>query len=364
MTVDSGRRALYLGFVGTREVLTAVPRDFARILGRSAKPRLRMEPGVNRDADATQIALYVHYSATGQISEMVRCQVKLLAQFGFSIVFISMSDVIPRDDWQAIRQLAALVVQRPNFGLDWGAWRDLIPEVQRRWSTPTELLLVNDSVLGPIHPLAPAIDSMRAGGPGLFGLTESLQGGAHLQSYMLLIRGKAAVEDVMLFLRTLRISSSKWIMVRMSEVRLSRWMRRRGHRVAAVFGYERLVRATIADPDERRKLIALYWKPQNLAPISTEAVIAALHFWPQNPTHHLWRVLVTKFHFPFVKTELIRRNPTAVSGVLNWPDLVPPESPCTLPVIKAHLATLTATDADKSVTTPDVPPDTSPDRTA
>jgi Rhamnan synthesis protein F len=341
-TSGTWRRTLFHTFIAVREVMTAVPRDVARSLRKRSVPWLRMESGIHPNPGAARIALYVHYSATGRISEMVRYQVSLLGNFGFSIVFISMSDQIPEADWEAVRQLAALVVQRPNFGLDFGAWRDVMPEIRRRWPVPLELLLANDSVLGPIHPLAPAIEAMRAGGDGLFGLTESLQGGPHLQSYMLLARGAPAVEDMMRFVQNLHVSSSKWILVRMGEVRLSRWMRRRGHRVAALFGYERLTRATIADPEERKRLQATYRRLQNLEQLSTEAAIAALHRWPLNPTHHLWRVLATQFDFPFLKTELIRRNPVHLPGVAEWRTLVPPDSPCPPEVIEAHLATLEA----------------------
>jgi hypothetical protein len=334
------RRLLYSSYIAAREVLTALPRDAARALRRKKTPALRMEPGIRPDADATRIALYVHYSATGQISEMVRRQLDLLGQVGFSIVFISMADGIPDADWQSVRQLAALVVQRPNFGLDFGAWRDLLPEVRRRWSVPQALLLANDSVLGPIHPLAPAIEAMRAGGDGLFGLTESLQGGVHLQSYMLLARGTAAVGDLMHFVQNLPVSHSKWLLVRMGEVRLSRWMRRRGHRVAALFSYDRLVRATVADPEERSRLQLVYRRFHDFERLSTEAAVMALHRWPLNPTHHLWRVLAVQFSYPFLKTELIRRNPARLPGVTDWKTLVPSDSPCPLAVLEAHIATL------------------------
>ena len=206
-----------------------------------------MEPGVDPAADATRIALYVHYAATGRISDMVRFQLAQLSNLGFGIVFISMAANIPEDDWQAVRQVCALVAQRRNFGLDFGAWRDLLPEVRRRWPVLDELMLANDSVLGPVRPLAPVIAAMRAGGDGLFGLTESLQGGAHLQSYMLLARGQTVVGDLMGFVGRLYISHSKWLLVQMGEVRLARWMRRRGHRVAALFGYDRVVRVAVAD---------------------------------------------------------------------------------------------------------------------
>jgi lipopolysaccharide biosynthesis protein len=341
---------LYHAFVAVREVLTAIPLDLPRAL-RGPLVQFRMDPGVRPDPGATRIALYVHYSPSGCISEMVRCHLRLLRALGFSVVFISMSDRIVEHDWQAVRDLAALVVQRRNFGLDFGAWRDLMPEIRRRWSVPHELLLMNDSILGPIHPLAPTIDTMRAGGDGLFGMTESLQGGPHLQSYLLLARGLPAVEDLMRFVRNLYVSHSKWLLVRMGEVRLSRWMRRRGHRVAALFSYDRLVRATVADPTERRRLQVVYRRLRNLDQISNDDAVRALYHWPLNPTHHLWRVLAKQFDYPFLKTELIRRNPARLPGVTEWRTIVPPNSPCSLPVIEAHLATLETTiqEADETI---------------
>ena len=52
------------------------------------------------------------------------------------------------------------------------------------------------------------------------------------------------------FLQALYVSHSKGCWCRW-EIRLARWMRRRGHRVAALFGYDRLVQAAVADPAER-----------------------------------------------------------------------------------------------------------------
>jgi len=48
-------------------------------------------------------------------------------------------------------------------------------------------------------------------------LTESLQGGAHLQSYMLLARGRAVVQDLAHFVQTMRISHSKWLLIQMGR---------------------------------------------------------------------------------------------------------------------------------------------------
>ncbi|WP_204267400.1 hypothetical protein, partial [Escherichia coli] len=72
---------------------------------------------------------------------------------------------------------------------------------------------------------------------GVFGLTESLQGGPHLQSYFVLGHGRRATEDMAGFLRGLRLSFSKWITVQRGEIALTAAMRQR-HFVAAVIDHE------------------------------------------------------------------------------------------------------------------------------
>jgi hypothetical protein len=320
------------------EFASALPHDTMRIL--RPAPALRVQPGAEPAADASRIALYVHYSPIGQVSDMVRRQIELLRRAGFAVVFISMAPSIPDDDWDAVRRLSALVVQRENFGLDFGAWHDVLPEVRRRWANPDELMLVNDSVLGPIHPLEPVIAAMRSGGDGLFGLTENLEGGVHLQSYMLLARGQGAVADLIRFLQRMRISHAKWLVIQRGEIRLARWMRRRGHRVAALFGYARLVHAVVADRPERRRLAASHGRLADLDQVSDAAATALLYQWPLSPMHHLWHILATRFGGPFLKTELILRNPWQMPGVDAWPAVVPPDAPCSVAVIQAHLATM------------------------
>jgi hypothetical protein len=300
------------------EATTSLPRDAIHAL--SGRAALRIEPGAQGQATAISIALYVHFSVSGEISQMVLGQIGWLQRAGFAVVFISMSKVIPDDDWQAVQQLCALVVQRQNFGRDFGAWRDLIPEISHRWSTIQELMLVNDSNLGPFYSLEPVLAALRSGGNGLFGLTESRQGSVHLQSYLLLARGNAAANDLMEFIRRMYISHSKWLLIRMGELRLTPWMRRRGHRVAALFGYDRLIAAVQNDPAERA------WIGRN-----------DVQNWPLNPTHHLWHVLLTRFDFPFIKTELILHNPGRLPRVMDWPTVIPADAPCSLLDVQRHL---------------------------
>ncbi|HEY8289953.1 MAG TPA: rhamnan synthesis F family protein, partial [Acetobacteraceae bacterium] len=319
------------------EVAAALPLDLARRLRTPRGAGMQIDTGDCCDPAARSVALYVHYAASGQISAMVLRQLRIIAGAGFAIVFISNAGDIPEEQWQGVRAEVALAIRRPNFGLDFGAWRDAMPEVQRRWPAIDELMLANDSVLGPIHALEPVLETMRTGGTGLFGLTESVQGGPHLQSYMLLARGPDAVADVMRFLRRLYVSHSKWLLIQFSELRLARWMRRRRHRVAAVFGYNRVVRAAVADPLQQQRLMATQPALKSLDQLAEDSKVAMLYQWPVNPTRHLWHILATRFAYPFVKTDLVLRGLSGHPDLDRWEEVVPPDAPCPLPLLRAHL---------------------------
>jgi hypothetical protein len=271
------------------------------------KTEIRTTAGGVLPARRGSLALYLHWSPDGRISDMVIGQVAQWREAGFDVAFIT-NTTPPPADWEAIGTRATLRISRANAGRDFGGWRDGLAVALDRFGTPDELLLANDSVLGPIRPLAPVVDALRGGGEGLFGLTESRGGGAHLQSYVLLARGAGAVADVGAYLAASRPTRSKWRLVQQGEIGLSRHMMARGHRVAALFGYDRL--AATADP----RLLAQYG-PRFTKP-------GALDRFPLNPAHHLWRMLVERFGFPYLKTELVLRNPGKLPGVEAWPDLV------------------------------------------
>jgi hypothetical protein len=288
--------------VGT-EVATAILLDRLRPL----QGGIRMVAAGHAPAQGESLALYMHWSPTGGVSDMVLGQLAAWRACGFDVVFVT-NAAPPPQDWDKAGQDTVLRVARDNVGRDFGAWRDALAIVLRDRPLPHELLLANDSVLGPLMPMAPVIAALRAGGGGLFGLTENRGGGPHLQSYALLARGGATVKDVAAHLATCQPSRSKWRLVQKGEIGLTRHMLARGHRVAALFGYDRITGSL--GPDDLRSLGPRFAEPH------------ALDRYPLNPTHHLWRVLIERFGFPFLKTELVRRNPGRLPGVDAWPELV------------------------------------------
>ncbi len=293
----------------------------AALLDRIAPQHPEILEASDGQAPATHsLALYLHWSPDGRISPMVRRQVRLWREAGFTCVFIT-NAAPPPADWEAIAVDCVLRIRRANIGRDFGAWRDAAALALQRFGTPRELLFTNDSVLGPFLPLAPLVDAWRAGGDGFFGLTESLGGGAHLQSYALLGRGEAAVAEMLNHLAGLKDSRSKWLLVQRGEIGLTQRMIRAGVPCWALFGQERL--AALASTATRERI----------APRHSSA--AAFARVPFNPCHHLWRELVEGMGFPYLKTELIRRNPGKLPGVEHWREVVPAAE---LPMIEEHLA--------------------------
>lgn len=311
-----------------------------RLEARRAQPDpiLRMEEGEDPMPAARSVAVFVQFSRDGVLTAMVRRQLEIYRRLGFAVVLVSNSPAFPEDSWQAARRLAALVVHRRNRGLDFGAWKDLVPVARGRWPGMDELLLANDSVLGPIRPLEPCLAAMRDGGPGFYGMLESIQGGPHMQSWFVLAHGRKAVGDLTDFLAAMRLSVSKWTIVQRGELRLARAMREAGNRVAALFGYATLVDIALREPAERAYLDRAL--PGLLEGDDRTALRDLLIERPLNPSQHLWRVLSGPAGCPFIKTELVRRNPGRLPEVETWPSLVPADSPCPVEELKAHLAAL------------------------
>jgi hypothetical protein len=282
-------------------------------------------PGADALAQSSSVAIFVHYAPTPTISSMVLSQLELYRILGFRILFVSTAPQFPTLVLKQVASRVALVVQRRNVGLDFGAWQDMLPFLDLGSNPLKELLLVNDSVCGPLRPLEPIVEDMRASGLGFFGMTESLAPVPHLQSYFLFARGEAAIGDVITFLARYKQSSYKSRVVRRGEIGLTTWMRHRGHAVAARFGYESVERTALESPVARQRLQRLF--PSLFAGLDKDQKTAfgqRLRHHPVNPAHSLWRELVEVCGFPFLKTELLLRNPIGVSDVDSWRRLLPP----------------------------------------
>jgi len=275
-----------------------------------------------------KVALFVHFDAGGRVAPAARDFIASLMKAGLDVVFVTNSEHILDEARAFLESHCAAILIRRNIGYDFGAWRDALDTLGLPRPETRAIFLVNDSVYGPfadLKPLLAAIDFERA---DLWGATESWQHSYHLQSFFLgcgeaVIRGQAWQD----FWRSVRpIPCKDWI-IRHCEIGFTGAMARGGARCAAIFPS-----ASLVDEREIERLERIIdedhaWRGKN-SRLHAEA-IHARHILRcmrrptnlLNPSVDLWRQLI-QAGYPFLKRELLLRNPTRVADVFEWEEVL------------------------------------------
>lgn len=245
-------------------------------------------------APGPHVAVLAHYDATGTVSAEVLGYIDALRDAGRS-VFVASNAPLSPDARAALQSRCAGWLTRANAGHDFSAWR----AAMLRFDVDAEtLLLVNDSLHGPIAPLGPLFDRMSFERADIWALTDSRQRAPHLQSYFLFAGPVALAHPAWAaFWAGIRpVRSREWA-IRAGELGFSRAMSAAGLRLAALWSIDTVLarhhaktpvtEAEAAHADDIKR---------------AEAAGHAL-----NPSIHLWRALLN-LGVPFAKRDLTGRN--------------------------------------------------------
>jgi lipopolysaccharide biosynthesis protein len=296
-----------------------------RSLTRSPRQIVKIWPG---DAQGItvgpRIALFVHFDGAGAVRPHVLRYLESLNELGLSIVFVTNSAFLRPDALESLKPFCAAVIIRRNVGYDFGAMREGLEQLTLPRPDTELLLIVNDSVYGPLQPLAEILDKVDFEKADMWGATESWQTRYHLQSYFL-VAGRRVLETEAWrsFWRNVRpVSSKPWIIERY-EIGLTQWLLRAGLRCAALWPYYDLVQdidPQLLEERKERRIVhdaAVHARRYQARHIRT----CVMQNRPLNPTSDLWRQLLNA-GFPFIKRELLRNNPGDVPDAADWRDVV------------------------------------------
>ena len=242
----------------------------------------------NDTAPARAVCLFAHYDATGGVQPYVAYYLRALRCAGWQ-VHLARSDERPLapGDRSLLEAAGAIVHLRPNAGLDFGAWQDLIRAGAA--DRADAILLANDSVLGPFVPLGPIRREMA--GFDVWGMVSSREGRRHLQSWFVSMTADAFGRDAVR-----RVFDQPFAAMTKEEIVLHGELG-----LSAAFEAEQL--------DIGARYVDMFrLRPAGLIPV--------------NPTHFHWRRLLRSGEVPFLKLELLRDNPSRVIGVGGWPDVL------------------------------------------
>lgn len=286
-------------------------------------------------AGARRVAVFVHYDRRGIVHEFVYRHLRQLANTGFSIIFVSNAPRLSDETRERLKPVCALILRRANVGYDFGAYKEgiaAIPDV-----TALDLLiLANDSVYGPLHHPARVLENMGPEGADVWGASDSWEHSFHLQSYFLVFHRAALVSpSFSRFWTSLTYVQSKTWIVRRYEIGLTRAMSRAGLRCRAAYPYRDAAAALVQavmdgafnDPtvDPVRKAYA-------------EQLFRAIDRGvPLNSTHFFWDHLIARMGFPFVKRDLLQKNPVRIPLLSYWERVIRDASDYDTDLILRHL---------------------------
>ena len=208
---------------------------------------------------AGRIAMLVLYQPTGlSASTFDTCRALLAG--GYAPLVISNAPLSDAEK-TGLAKISWRVVERPNFGYDFGAYRDGIRLIQTAGLSPDRLVLMNDSIWCEITPsLLSRIEGLEGDLTGLIQdekVKHDIRGGTptdrvHIESYFLMVSGnlwRSAAFNC--FWSEYPMSSFKQLTIKAGEIRFSHRMRQAGFHLNAVASRDRfLADLSRADNDE------------------------------------------------------------------------------------------------------------------
>jgi lipopolysaccharide biosynthesis protein len=300
---------------------------------RSRAPRIRRRWTGQRPLDgAERVVVLVHYSRRGAFLRYFRYMVEQLDNAGFAVIIVSNSPKLDPEAVEALLPRCALVLHRRNIGYDFGAWRDgilQIPDLARL----RHLVITNDSIFGPLHDLETVMTRCDPAQGDVWGITESFDTRYHLQSYFLLF-GNAVLRAPKFrkFWDDMRYIENKRVVIFKYEIGLSQLLLKAGFRLRALHPYRELtgtvLARSLADEMESHRLI-----DDHFANVLNQINAGR----PLNPTHYFWDDLVTAFECPFIKRDLLEKNPVGIPLLASWRSVIADASDYPVELIEEYL---------------------------
>ena len=185
-------------------------------------------------AMGSKVAVYVLFQPNG-VADSTYIALEYLRKHGFSILIASNASLSERDR-KKLAASAWTVVERPNFGYDFGAYRDSILYLRNQGIEPDHLLLMNDSTWFPLSLNSTALDHVMSVSAPFFGFVYKVENsklsklaGDHMESHFLSFR-KPALDCIEFkdFWTHYKMSSSRRRTIQIGEKGITRAMENAG----------------------------------------------------------------------------------------------------------------------------------------
>lgn len=205
----------------------------------------------------SKVALFLIWQPT-RLAPSVLATCRHLSAQGYAVLIVS-NHVLPKDALSDLRAETWTILERPNFGYDFGGYRDGLRLLQTLGVQPDRLVILNDSVWYPVYQADGLLAQAERSDADIAGTILRQRGDERfLESYFYSIQGhvlrSAAFTD---FWNTYRLTSNKYKVIRRGERGFSRAMLAAGFQLDGLFREPDFLSAlSSADPELVRSTLA------------------------------------------------------------------------------------------------------------
>lgn len=242
-----------------------------------------------------KICIFASFSDTSKVQEDVLYYLSYLVESGFSILFVTTSKEIKEQDFTILQKYCFGIIRRENISLDFGSWHTGLIHLKNNNVAMDSILFANDSVIGPLFPISiPSTNTLE-----IFGMTENWAITPHIQSYFMYFSNQAIQSEFFknFWFSNFRYMKNKKAIIMLYEIGISEMARSYGFKISPAFSY--------------RDLLSTHFKladSENINLISNKQIAL-------NPTHFFWDTSVIGLQMPFIKKELLFKNPANVPNI-------------------------------------------------
>lgn len=184
---------------------------------------------------SNRVALLLVYQPGGIVGSTINT-CAWLASAGYSPLVVSNAPISSQDR-PRLCEVVWRAVERPNFGYDFGGYRDGLTCLEQWGVAPDELLILNDSVWLPVVPETDLLQRLSLHPSDVAGTILRRRGATRfLESYLYRLNRKALTNPgFAAFWAQLRLTSNKYHVIRRGERGFSEAMQAAGLQVAGIY---------------------------------------------------------------------------------------------------------------------------------
>lgn len=283
-----------------------------------------------------KVCVFSVYQPNG-IPETVYYLLNAIRGLGYSLFIVS-NTRIREPDLQRLTTIAWRVDERPNVGRDFGGYKHGVSTLlNEEGETLRRLIVANDSVFGPLHPLEAIYEEMERRSSDYWGINENLEFGNHVASYFLVFKERVIQHEAFrTFWRRYAETSSRRHAIRKGEIGLNQALRARGFRPGVYCSSASLIGA-LSKVEDRELFRLLYTssfhrtilelalgsiKPgsenAHLALVKEQLIRYATAQFERSSASHTFAVIMNRFlGAPFLKRDVVMRNEIELGYLLS-----------------------------------------------